>query len=611
MKKRVWSILLALCMALALLPVGALADGETLQEGNFTYTVTDGKAIVTGYVTEPEGALEIPETLGGYPVTEIGVDAFYECAKLTEVTFPESVKRIADGAFAESSLQKAVLPEGLDSLGSGAFYGCIYLTDIALPASLQTLGAGALSCCAMESIRVPDAIKNLPDECFSGCLNLKEIQLPADVKSFGWMCFADCNSLESFEIPDSVTKVSAEAFAFCASLRSVTIGSGIREIPVGMFHGCQALEEIDIPETITKIEDEAFQDCVSLKYAVIPDSVTFLGGQVFNGCKKLEFCVISSGMTAVYGDTFRDCKSLKQVFIPDSVTQLGEDLFAGCTALEYVRIPQKVTTLPTGLFSGCKSLQVIAMPAAVQEIDQNVFQGCTALEAIEYNGTEAQLRKISMVENGNSVLQNVTVYLISGYPDVWYGFLDLPAETNWAYEGIAFCLDNGFMNGVGGGRFDPYGVTTRAQLVTILWRMSGEPKPTKKLPFTDCGISWADDAIAWAAENGIVNGTSAKTFSPGDPCTREQLVTIFHRYCREYLGMDVSQTQSLKKFPDAKKVSSWAKDAMEWGTAVKLINGVGTPRGDELQPQGSADRAQIARVIMNFCVNVAPTADGE
>lgn len=184
-------------------------------------------------------------------------------------------------------------------------------------------------------------------------------------------------------------------------------------------------------------------------------------------------------------------------------------------------------------------------------------------------------------------------------------FQDMPEKTNWAYEGIDYCVGHMYMNGMGDGYFQPDGTTTRAQLVTILWRMSGEPKPAKSAPFTDCNSRWAKDAIAWAAENGIVNGVGRNRFDPDGAITREQLVTIFHRYCRDYLAMDVTQTQSLKQYPDAGRVSSWAQEAMQWGTAVKLINGVGTPNGHELQPQGSATRAQIARVIMNYCVHVA------
>ena len=134
--------------------------------------------------------------------------------------------------------------------------------------------------------------------------------------------------------------------------------------------------------------------------------------------------------------------------------------------------------------------------------------------------------------------------------------------------------------------------------------MCEEPGAEKAADFRDTRDHWAKDAVAWAAENGIVNGVGEGLFAPDAPITREQLVTIFHRFCGEYLQMDVSQTQALHLFPDAGAVSDWAKDAMEWGAAVKLISGVATPQGAILQPQGSATRAQIAKVILNFFENV-------
>ena len=137
--------------------------------------------------------------------------------------------------------------------------------------------------------------------------------------------------------------------------------------------------------------------------------------------------------------------------------------------------------------------------------------------------------------------------------------------------------------------------------MTILWRMMDEPEASKPAPFTDLTQDWYREAVAWAAENGITTGTSATTFDPNAPVTREQMVTIFYRMCRDYLDLDVSPSVPLTAFPDNAKVSPWAKDALQWGVAVKLINGVGDGSGNvTLQPQGSATRAQIATVMLNF-----------
>ena len=436
-------------------------------------------------------------------------------------------------------------------------------------------------------------------------LKYRKLVIGEGITSVEDNAFEDNRFLREIEFPDSLTTIGDAAFRFCGELEIVSFGSGLKTVGAYAFWNDPLYGDLILPQSTETIGEYAFA-ATNLLSAVIYGNP---GHESFGSNKKLQRAAVMNA-EKLATEVFRSDPSLTEVYLADTIREIGENAFDDCTLLKTIRLPAKITKLPRALFFFCLSLETVIMPA-VELIEPYVFQWCGNLREIYYAGTEAQLNAMEYYADGNEQLQSVRFYLLPGMPDPIFGFFDLPEMSNWAYEGIAFCLENEFMNGVGNGYFDPYGVTTRAQLVTILWRMSGEPKSAKKLPFTDCNISWANDAIAWAAENGIVNGVGGSRFDPNGAITREQLVTIFHRYCREYLEMDVSQTQSLKKFPDAKKVSSWAKDAMEWGTAVKLINGVGTPRGDELQPQGSADRAQIARVIMNFCVNVAPTADGE
>ena len=241
------------------------------------------------------------------------------------------------------------------------------------------------------------------------------------------------------------------------------------------------------------------------------------------------------------------------------------------------------------------------LPDTVRWIKCGAFSNTRNLTDLYYAGTVDQLRRMRIDGDGNEQLEYVAVHLIPCMPDPVFGFYDLPEPDNWAYPGIAFCLENELMNGMGGGYFQPNETTTRAQLVTILWRMMGEPEASSPAPFTDLTQDWYRGALAWAAENNITNGTSATTFSPDTPVTRAQMVTIFYRMCRDYLKLDVSPSVSLDSFPDSASVSAWAQDAMQWAVAVKLISGVGDGKGNAtLQPQGSATRAQIATVMLNF-----------
>ncbi len=180
-------------------------------------------------------------------------------------------------------------------------------------------------------------------------------------------------------------------------------------------------------------------------------------------------------------------------------------------------------------------------------------------------------------------------------------FIDV-AEGDWFYDAVVYAYQNELMDGVGGNRFAPNSETTRAQLVTILYRLEGEPAVSGDLPFTDveAGI-WYTDAILWAAQNNIVNGVSDTEFAPGDDLTRQQLVTILYRYA-EAKGYDVSASADLSGYPDAGQVQDYAQPAMAWAVAENIIQGM---EDGTLKPAGNASRAQIATILMRFCEDVA------
>ncbi len=363
-----------------------------------------------------------------------------------------------------------------------------------------------------------------------------------------------------------------------------------------------AFDTLVVSEGITRIGGNAFA-AWGMKEAILYGDV---GGSAFWECTRLETVYVMNAEEIGTG-AFTECAKLQNVYLADTVKSLNAGAFDGCKALEEIRSPRKIMTLHTLTFRDCAKLKTVIMPA-VQHVEQDCFLNCTALKEIYYAGTEAQLQSLEYNPAGNVTFEEAEFILLPAMPDPFYGFFDLPAPDDWAYEGICFCLDNGYMAGMGDGYFRPDDVTTRAQLVTILWRVSGEPKAAKAAPFTDVNQPWAADAIAWAAENGIVNGVGDNRFEPDGPITREQLVTIFCRYCRDWLKTDMTPGASLASFPDAAQVSDWAKDAMAWGIASKLISGVGTDHGVELQPKGSATRAQIARVILNFVTGVSADA---
>lgn len=175
-------------------------------------------------------------------------------------------------------------------------------------------------------------------------------------------------------------------------------------------------------------------------------------------------------------------------------------------------------------------------------------------------------------------------------------------EDEWYADAVQYVYDNQLMNGISETEFDPDGTTTRAMVVTVLYRMEGEPEATEN-PFADIQEgAWYANGVMWAAENGIVTGYPDGNFGPDDPITREQMATIFYRYV-DYKGYDVSDRTDLSVYIDSDKISAYAVEAMNWAVAVGLIRGVGDSL---LSSESDSTRAQIATILMRFEEDVEP-----
>ena len=180
-------------------------------------------------------------------------------------------------------------------------------------------------------------------------------------------------------------------------------------------------------------------------------------------------------------------------------------------------------------------------------------------------------------------------------------FGDLTAAA-WYHDGVHYCLENGLMRGVSGGKFLPDGSTTRAQLVTILWRLEGSPKTTGAVRFNDtAGGAWYTEAVRWAAGCGVVKGYDSKHFGPNDAVTREQMVTILYRYA-QYKGYDVSigEDTNILSFNDALTISGYSIPAMQWACGSSLMTGTRRDGGMALASRDTTTRAQTATLLTRF-----------
>lgn len=190
-----------------------------------------------------------------------------------------------------------------------------------------------------------------------------------------------------------------------------------------------------------------------------------------------------------------------------------------------------------------------------------------------------------------------------------YAFRDMPAPNIWSHAGLDYCIYHGYIAGTSATTVTPDGECTRAMIVSILYRVQGEPAKVNgyelaklpRAPFDDVPRGrWYTDAIWWAKLTGVVSGMSATTFAPDGEITRAQLAVILYNYTKQFAPESLTETGSLTGFPDAGSVPSWARTEMAWAVGNGLISGVGENGVSYLRPEGCATRAQVATILMNY-----------
>ena len=414
--KRLISLLVAVCMMITMLPLSAVTAfaEDTLTEyvGDYTYKYkvdANGNATITEFRGPTDGHLydiDIPGTLGSYPVTaigdwafadkdyvkrvtfpqsvtSIGEDAFTSCDKLDNVTIPQSITSIGKDAFSTChNLQSLTINGNATSIGNGAFSNCDSLKSLSLVGSFQTIGNYAFMYCGMTSLTIDANITSMGDSAFSSCNSLTSLSLTGNVQEIGFRAFSDCNSLTSVLLTGNVQKIDARAFASCPSLYTATLPKNLTSIGRHAFDSCTSLNSIEIPGTVTEIGDSAFYNCDGLISATIDEGVQSTGANMFNGCDKLTTVKLPESLTTIANGSFASCSKLDHVKIPARVTCIGDSAFSNCTSLSDITLQDGVKTIGASAFSSCQALTSITIPENVTSIDSDTFKDCSSLEYI-------------------------------------------------------------------------------------------------------------------------------------------------------------------------------------------------------------------------------------
>ena len=414
-------ILTGFVMTLAAV-LGAATYTETVDGIIWTYTVLNGEASVGGGSSSPpavsastSGAIVIPSTLGGRPVTSIGNSAFRDCNKLTSVTIPGGVTSIEAYAFSDCSrLMSVTIPDSATGIGEGSFKGCSRLLNVTIPDSVTSIKSSVFSGCrGLTNVTIPDGVTSIGASAFSGCSGLTNVSIPDSVTSIGSDAFTGCSGLTSVTIPDNATSIGSFAFSGCSGLTNVTIDAGVMSVGVYAFKDCSSLTSMTIPDSVTSIGFSAFSGCSGLEEITLPfvgarrgesgssDSVfgyifgssSYTGGAEtwqYYSSSSCYICYIPSNIKKVvvtddtvlaYG-AFNHCSSLTSVTIPDSVTSIGYRVFSGCSSLTNVVIGNGVTSIGYETFDGCRGLTSVTIPDSVTSIGSYAFSGCSGLTSV-------------------------------------------------------------------------------------------------------------------------------------------------------------------------------------------------------------------------------------
>ena len=613
----------------------------------------------------PKGVTEIGDFgLAGNGLTAVtlpdglqslGRGAFDTCTSLTNTTLPAAITAVPGKCFADCTKLLNVKYAGtVTAIGDLAFESCKALTAAPIPETVTELGASAFTgCTALTDVTLPGGVAAIPDGCFQGCTALADMKLPATVTSVGHNAFTGCTALgdvRCYGAPPTVQPGGAAEHSFEPGIVTIhynpdpvygwtldTDGTwqGYKVSSKGAcLHTGYGTTENTVPATCGADGriDTICSNCgevVSTKEIPATGAHTWDNGTVTTeptettpGVRTFTCAVCSQTKTEVIPATGAHTFVFTKNVAP-TCTEAGYDLYTcrDCGASEQRNVKPAlghkwdsgtVTAEPTETDPGtmtytctvCGQTKTEVIPATGPHT--HVWgEGTVTVAPTE---TTPGVRTYTCTVCGQTRTEIIpatgSAVCPGGAACPSFRFRDVPAPSNWAHEGIDYCVRHGLMSGFDATTFSPDTVSTRAQIVMILYNLSGDTTDYSKyyVPFTDVRPgTWYYNAVAWGYDKDIVSGMTPTTFAPDGLITREQMAVLLYGYTEKYAPAYLGGAASLNGFPDAASVSNWAYAAMSWAVGNGLISGIASNGADYLAPSGGATRAQIAAIMMRYC----------
>ena len=591
-------------------------------------------------------------------VTSIGRYGIALCAKLKGISLPKAVTAIGDFGLAGNSFTAVSLPDGLQALGRGAFDACASLSGMTLPAAITAVPDKCFNdCTKLLTVDYKGEVTAIGERAFEGCKSLTKAPIPAAVTALGNSAFNGCIALTDVTLPAGVTAVPDACFQDCTALTDMKLPATVTSVGHNAFTGCTALGDVrcyGAPPTVQPggAAEHSFEPgIVTIHYN--PDPVygwtldtdgTWQGYKVSSkgACLHTGYGTTENTVPATCGadgrvDTI--CSNCGDVIATEVIPATGAHTWDnGTVTTEPTETTPGVRTFTCAVCSQPKPEVIPATGAHTFVFTKNVAPTCTEAGYDLYTcrdcgTTEKRNSKPALGHKWDSgtvtaeptetdpgtmtytctVCGQTKTEVIpatgsavcpGGAACPSFRFRDVPAPSNWAHEGIDYCVRHGLMSGFDATTFSPDTVSTRAQIVMILYNLSGDTTDYSKyyVPFTDVKPgTWYYNAVAWGYDKDIVSGMSTTTFAPDGLITREQMAVLLYGYTEKYAPAYLGGAASLNGFPDAASVSNWAYAAMSWAVGNGLISGIASNGADYLAPSGGATRAQIAAIMMRYC----------